>query len=177
MRTPDGAVLMHGPSPYDPKKAHAYYLRTRVLKGRKKGTSYTVKGSDGTTRTLSKKELATQKQNTAERVTKIKERLHELSGELSKRMAEARAAEAESKKGPTTADKTEAAREAKKYRDKNKQKLKNKAKSDAESKTPTTSEPKTDSVDELKQKVAKVKDILKSAVERQRSLSSATRNN
>lgn len=176
MKTPDGAILMHGPSPYDPQKAHAYYLRTRVLKGRKKGESYTVKGPDGKTRSLSKKELSTQKQNSAERVGEIKERLHKLTSELSKRMADARAAEAKAKKGPTTADKTKAAREAKKYRDKNKQKLKTKANSDKESET-TTSEPRTESVDELKQKVAKVRDILKSAVERQRSLSSATRNN
>lgn len=37
MELPNGEVLMHGPAPYDPKKAHAYYLRTRELKGRKKG--------------------------------------------------------------------------------------------------------------------------------------------
>jgi hypothetical protein len=34
---PDGTTLMHGRTPYDPKKAHDYYLRTRELKGRKKG--------------------------------------------------------------------------------------------------------------------------------------------
>jgi len=28
---------MHGARPYDPKKAHEYYIRTRELKGRKKG--------------------------------------------------------------------------------------------------------------------------------------------
>lgn len=37
MRLPDGTVLMHGTAPYDPAKARAYYLRTRKLKGRKKG--------------------------------------------------------------------------------------------------------------------------------------------
>lgn len=37
MQLPDGSTLMHGTTPYDPKKAHAYYLRTRQLKGRKKG--------------------------------------------------------------------------------------------------------------------------------------------
>lgn len=176
MKTPDGAILMHGPRPYDPQKAHEYYLRTRKLKGRKKGSTYTVKGPGGKTQTLSAKELAEQKQNSAERVAAIKEKLHKLTSELKKRMADAREAEAKNKKGPTAAEKAEAAREAKKYRDKNKQKLKNKAKSGGGSKK-STSGSKTESVDELKQKVAKVKDILKSAVERQRSLSSATRNN
>lgn len=37
MDLPNGEVLMHGAKPYDPKKAHEYYLRTRNLKGRKKG--------------------------------------------------------------------------------------------------------------------------------------------
>lgn len=37
MKLPDGTVLMHGSQPYDPKKAREYYLRTRKLKGRKKG--------------------------------------------------------------------------------------------------------------------------------------------
>jgi hypothetical protein len=37
MDLPNGEVLMHGTKPYDPKKAHEYYLRTRQLKGRKKG--------------------------------------------------------------------------------------------------------------------------------------------
>lgn len=37
MELPSGEVLMHAGRPYDPKKAHEYYLRTRELKGRKKG--------------------------------------------------------------------------------------------------------------------------------------------
>lgn len=37
MELPNGETLMHGTRPYDPKKAHEYYLRTRNLKGRKKG--------------------------------------------------------------------------------------------------------------------------------------------
>ena len=39
MQLPNGSVLMHDRSPYDPKKAHEYYLRTRKLKGRKKGVT------------------------------------------------------------------------------------------------------------------------------------------
>lgn len=37
MELPNGEVIMHAGRPYDPKKAHEYYLRTRKLKGRKKG--------------------------------------------------------------------------------------------------------------------------------------------
>lgn len=37
MELPNGEVLMHAGRPYDPKKAHEYYLRTRKLKGRQKG--------------------------------------------------------------------------------------------------------------------------------------------
>ena len=37
MELPNGEVLMHAGRPYDPKKAHDYYIRTRKLKGRKKG--------------------------------------------------------------------------------------------------------------------------------------------
>jgi len=39
MRLSDGTTLMHGTAPYDPAKARAYYLRTRKLKGRKKGAA------------------------------------------------------------------------------------------------------------------------------------------
>lgn len=39
MQLPDGTVVMHGKKPYDPVKARQYYLRTRQLKGRQKGTT------------------------------------------------------------------------------------------------------------------------------------------
>lgn len=174
MKLPDGTILMHFSQPYDPAKAHQYYLRTRKLKGRKKGSTYTVRGRGGNTQTLSGKELAEQKANSAQRVAHIKQRLHQLTSELNKRMAEARERERKEKKGPTTAEKSKAAREAKKYRDKNKQKLKNKGKSGGGSKKASSS--RKDSVDDLKQKVDRVRDILKNAVERQRRLSSATKN-
>lgn len=37
MQAPDDSALLHAARPYDPTKAHEYYLRTRKLKGRKKG--------------------------------------------------------------------------------------------------------------------------------------------
>ena len=39
MQLPDGTTLMHGKKPYDPAKARQYYLRTRRLIGRQKGTT------------------------------------------------------------------------------------------------------------------------------------------
>lgn len=42
MQLPDGQVIMHGDRPYDPKKAHEYYVRTRKLKGRKKAAAKVV---------------------------------------------------------------------------------------------------------------------------------------
>lgn len=36
---PDGSVIMHGALPYDPAKAHEYYLKTRDLKGRTAGAA------------------------------------------------------------------------------------------------------------------------------------------
>jgi hypothetical protein len=48
MILPDGSVLMHEAAPYDPAKAHEYYIRRRAhLKGRHGGGSYTVKTVGG----------------------------------------------------------------------------------------------------------------------------------
>lgn len=38
---PNGDVLVHGKKVYDAAKAHDYYMRTRKLKGRKKGVTKT----------------------------------------------------------------------------------------------------------------------------------------
>lgn len=46
MKLPDGTTLMHGKSAYDPAKARAYYLRTRRLIGRQKGTAPPPKAAD-----------------------------------------------------------------------------------------------------------------------------------
>jgi hypothetical protein len=178
MKLPDGTTLMHGARPYDPQKAHEYYLRTRKLKGRRKGQgdSYTIKTRTGGTRTISARELSEQKASAAQRVSEIKQRLTRLNQELRKRMGEARERERDAKKGPTRAEKSEKAREAKKYRDKNQQKLANKRKSGGGSKKSSSSSSKTESVDDLKRVVENVRNNLKAAVEYQRRLSSATKN-
>lgn len=191
MKLPDGTILMHGSAPYDPVKAHEYYIRTRKLKGRKRGqgqehpeasralgkkaSTFTVRLRNGKTATLNQKQLAEQKAYADQRVASIKKKLADLNRELKKRMAEARKAEAKKKRGPTAADKAEKARDAKKYREKNQQKLANKRKSGGGNKS-SNSRSKSESVDDLKKRVSKVKGSLRAAVERQRSLSSATKN-
>jgi hypothetical protein len=179
-------LLAHARAPYDPRKAHEYYLRTRKLKGRKSGTavadfrsgdgksSYTVKLRDGKTAKLNEQQLAEQRLYAEARVQSIQKKLVELNKALKEKMAEARKAEAEANKPKTAAEKAKAARDAKKYRDKNQQKLKNaRAKKAAQDKP--ASEPKPDSVEGLKKTIEKAKKSLDAALERQRSLASATK--
>lgn len=177
MKLPDGTVLMHGQAPYDPAKAHQYYLRTRQLKGRRKGqTTFTVKGRSGGTVQLTQQQLVEQQAYAAKRVGEIKKKLSDLRHELEKRMAEARKTDAKAKRGPTAADKREAAKQSKQYRDKHKQQLANKSKRSASKEPKADHKKKSSSVEELKAHIVTVKTNLKAAVERQRSLSSATKN-
>lgn len=177
MKLPDGTILMHGQAPYNPQKAHDYYVRTRQLKGRRKGqATVTVKGRSGGTVQLTKQQLVEQQAYAAKRVGEIKQKLSDLKKELEKRMAEAHKADAKAKKGPTAADKREAAKESKQYRDKHKQQLTNKRKRAAAKKPAADHKSKTTSVAKLKSQIADIESKLKAAVERQRSLSSATRN-
>lgn len=192
MKLPDGTILMHAKEPYDPAKAHEYYLRTRKLKGRKAGIkevvgkkqtmgrklgapqTYTVTVG-GKTAQLTAKQLKEQKAYAAQRVVAIKKKLAKLNAELKKRVAEAKKAERDAKKPDTAAEKSQKARDAKKYRDKNQQKLASKGKRVA-SENKTSSDSKPDSVAELKKTIVGVNKSLKAAVERQRVLTSATKN-
>lgn len=194
MRLPDGSILMHDAvHAYDPVKAHQYYLKTRELKGRKKagatllapstpkgqfvGTPGKPKGPakglpSVPAKKLDPKKVAAQRKAAVERVKKIKKQLAELNDRLKEKMAEAKAAEAKAKKGPTTAEKAEAARDAKKYRDKNEQKIANKAKkASAAEKTPD--KPKEDTVESLRGEIAEVKGRLTAAVTKLRTLTAA----
>lgn len=179
MRLPDGTTLMHAGQPYDPAKAHDYYLRTRKLKGRKKGAAPTtgkpVPGAKGVKPVQKKKksdpaEITKLKAHTAARVAVLKKKLHQLQTELKKRMAEA---EKSAKKKPTAADKHAKARDAKQYRDKHKQQLKTKAKKAAGS-GGGSSKPKAqgqqEGIDHLKKTIDDVKTKLTAAVARQRAL-------
>lgn len=177
MRLLNGTILKHADLPYDPAKAHEYYLRTRHLKGRKKSTSYTVKTANGKTVRLSSKQLVEQKAYAAKRVGEIKKRLGELSSKLHEAMRAAEkkksTSKRESAKPPSAADKSKAARDSRQYRDKHKQKI-----ATATKKTTSTVK-KSKSVDPVAQLVSRIDTIrgsLKAAVARQRALAGATRN-
>jgi chromosome segregation ATPase len=45
--TPEELIMLHADLPYDPQKAHEYYLRTRELKGRSKGADNSSDGRSG----------------------------------------------------------------------------------------------------------------------------------
>ena len=181
MILPNGSVLMHESAPYDPKKAHDYYMRTRKLKGRKPGGSYTVKTGTGKTVTLSGQKLVEQKAYAAHRVEALKKDLSDLAVLLRSKIAEAK----KSNTPPTLAEKAKAARDAEQYRKTHKQALQNKAKAAAAKKAPSsssssssssTSKTKTDTVDSLKADITKTKANLKAAVAKQRELATAKKN-
>jgi glucan-binding YG repeat protein len=194
MKLKDGTILMHDGAPYDPVKAHEYYIKTRKLKGRKKGTNqtvpvrahtrnlskgnYTVRLSNGRTVTLTRQQLVEQQVYAAKRVSDIKKRLIELSVKLKTMLKEAEKKKANTDKKPTAADKRKSAKESKQYRQKHKQQLINKAKNKQVKKTPpkktTTS---TDPVVELKSKITEIRTRLKEAINVQRELTTAKLNN
>lgn len=178
MRLPDGTTLMHGRAPYDPVKAHEYYIRTRQLKGRKKGApTFRVSKPGGKTVVLTSRELAEQRAYAVKRINDIKLKLAELTSKLNVALREARdkkdKSEREAKKPPTAAEKAESRREAKKYRSKNRQQLANKRKAAAR----TAKSKETDPVEALQKKVGEIKKRLSTAVAIQRALTGAIRNN
>lgn len=198
MKLKDGTILMHAGAPYDPVKAHEYYIRTRHLKGRKKGpaktvtvrshtrnlnrgqgSTYTVRLSSGKTITLTRQQLVEQQVYAAKRVADIKSRLNELSAKLKQLLHEAQKKKAAANKKPTAADKAKAAKKAKQYRQKHKQTLANKAKAKkAKTKTPVKKTHTTkDPVAELEHKITIIKSRLQGAIATQRALFAAKPNN
>lgn len=83
----DEILLLHGNQPYDPQKAREYYLRTRELKGRKKGTAEPV----GQKRIAKPKLTPQQKRAATEaKVAKLKKRLEHLKKALAELVAAAK---------------------------------------------------------------------------------------
>jgi len=135
MLTPTEFELQHV---YDPVAAREYYLRTRKLKGRQPGagddprTGLTRGQIASNAKTRQRKELAARIQSLSKKLDRLEAKIREME---SKAKSEDRKGEAkkeraakEADKPKTAAEKAEAARESEKYRDKNKQKLKNQAK-------------------------------------------------
>lgn len=251
MLLPDGTLLITTDSEgmshaYDPVKAHEYYVRTRKLKGRKKGSAKPVaekkaawdnflkelplaqegmpvadvekfvtslrgktddqlkdeikrlKAEDAKTANpspkgglkamtvekilsnragkakaprkskRSTKERTAQLNNVKRTIASLKTNIRKLERELNQAEAKSRKTAAKAKKGPTRADKAESAREAKKYRAKNQQKLRSKGGSGDTKKGSTK---KQDPVATLKRKITEAKGALAIAEQRQRELS------
>jgi hypothetical protein len=180
---------MHKSAPYDPVKAHEYYIRTRQLKGRKKGQTVAPKsttakpkssmftvGEGKTAVRLTEKQLAEQMAAIETRINSIKKSLAKLGAKLKEAMAEAEAKKAKSRKDankkPTAAEKSKAARESKQYREKHQQEIATKSKGKKESSSSSSTK---DPVAELEDKIFQVKGRLDAAVAKAKALASATR--
>jgi len=133
--------LQHAAPGYDPAKAHEYYLRTRKLKGRQRGSSDDPR--TGKTRVqIARDARARQRQELSQRIANLEDKLQKLEKLIAKRERDEASEDRKSKarkeraakerdKPKSAAEKAEAARENKKYRDKHKQELKSKAKKDS----------------------------------------------
>lgn len=175
MLLPNGEVLKHEDAPYDPVKAHEYYIRTRHLKGRRKGSDYTVTTEYGRSETLTPQQLVEQRAYASHRVNVITNRLTDLKTQLA-------AAVAKAAKGPktpqpkTAAEKLKAANTAKTKRQEHQQQLKNKAKTASAKKAATTTTKKTSTgtdINSLQDRIAVTHQNLLDAVAKQRRLAAA----
>lgn len=186
MKLPDGTTLMHAGAPYDPKKAHDYYERTKKLKGRAPSASKPPAGPSGLGARSSfakakpqktqVKDLSPQQKKelqayAAQKVKEAQQKVTELNKKLKEKMAEAKKAEADAKKPKTASEKAEAARESKKYRDKHETtvKAKAKAKRDAD-KASGKDTSSSDSVEGLKKQIATAEKALATAKAKAKAL-------
>ena len=178
MKLRDGSILIHGTAPYDPVKAHAYYIRTRHLKGRhKNGTRsiYTVT-TNGRTHVLTQQQLIEEQVYAEHRINVIKEKLSELSSKLSKLLSEAKSKETTASAKPTQAEKAKATRQALLYSRAHKTQIAQKAKIRRQTQPKQSAATPKDPVAELENKINEVKNRLQAAVATQRALLSATKN-
>lgn len=168
---------MHSNTPYDPVKAHEYYIRTRHLKGRRKGTDYQVTTKFGRVETLTPEQLQEQKAYASHRVNVIQNRLAELRTKL--QAAIAKQSQKATPHVKTAADKLKAAQKAKTYRQTHHQQLANKAKAATTTKAATSTAKKTSTrsigsdINSLQDQIAVTKQNLLDAVAKQRRLAAA----
>jgi HK97 family phage prohead protease len=175
---------------YDPAKAHAYYERTKKLKGRKSDGSSRGSGLGGngtpesglifrskSKKTNSSKPKVSPETSTSNAtVVRLKAKVVALSGALSKAkqaLSEKRAAARETEKknsdGKSTAKEKQASKE---YRDKNKAKIAEKRKSESSSDSPDPGGYSSMSVEEL---TVRVSTIQRTLGEAKRQLTEATK--
>jgi hypothetical protein len=186
VRLPNGEILMHANAPYDPKKAHDYYLRTRKLKGRKPGSAPPKIGGLGARSAFAKvkvpkkhtqvSDLSPQQKRELQvvaraRVQKAQQKLNELNRKLKDKLAEAKKAERDAKKPKTASEKAKDARESEKYRKSHKQELKTKAKGKREAdKASGKDTSSSNSVEGLKKQIASAEKELATAKAKQKAL-------
>jgi hypothetical protein len=164
-------------APYDPAKAHAYYLRTRKLHPRQGGAGQPIGGRTGPTKpkgvipAAPAAQLARQRAQAAAAVTTLTNKLSELKTVLARKKA-ALNRDKKSQK-PTAADKSKAARESKQYRQKHKQELKTKRDQQSGSGGGSKSviaNPKSGSIKQVEAAIHTVQAALTAAKARQRAL-------
>lgn len=174
MDLPDGSVLMHAGVPYDPRKAHQYYMDHRQLKGRKPGKgTYRIKSRTGGYYKVSAQQLEEQKVYAAARTANFKKNLSDLGVLLRAKQKAAHEAKVKAARPKTLAEKADAARAASKYRAKNQQHIKSKAKAKDSTKKSTS---QVDTIDSLNKQIVTTKANLLNAVARQRELATAKKN-
>lgn len=171
---------------YDPFKAHEYYIRTRKLHPRQKGSGRTVVNRGRTRLRPATPNLQKQRAEAAAQVDSLQKKLSQLNQALKVALAK----EAKPKKPkylggggkPSAADKAKAARLNKKYRQKHKQQLKTKAKqasaksgggsggSSSGKGTATTKKSGSGSSTAIRAAITRVQQALAAAKARQRAL-------
>lgn len=159
---------------YDPVKAHEYYIRTRKLKGRKKGSS-NKSGGSSSSGSSSSSSSSSQSASSIATVNRLKSKVSALSSALSEarqvlseKRAAARKAEKEDSDGKST-EKEKAA--SKKYRDKHKAEIAAKRKKESSESSGGQSLSSL-SVEELVVRVSRIQSALSEA---KRQLAEATR--
>jgi hypothetical protein len=185
VQLPNGEVLMHANVPYDPKKAHEYYLRTRKLKGRKPAAAKPGLGSRSALAKAAQNQpkkhtqisdLSPQQKRELQvvaraRVEKAQQKLSELNKKLKDKLAEAKKAERDAKKPKTAAEKSKDAREAKKYRQSHKTEISTKSKAKRGSdKASGKDASSNNSVEGLKKQIASAEKELATAKAKQKAL-------
>jgi Tfp pilus assembly protein FimV len=151
---------------YDPKKAHDYYERHKHLKGRHHGSgqpsSSGKTGPHNTAKAKQKHELQAHITYLSKKLLELENLIQIKEAALKRSKATANAnSKAKGNKPQTAAEKSKAKRDAKKYRQKHHQQLKNKAKQASKKSGGGSSNaakhPRKASISELKSLVTKVK--------------------
>jgi len=184
VKLPNGEILMHADAPYDPVKAHQYYLRTRKLKGRKKAGAQPPKLTPAGGRKIPKappkkhtqiSDLNPQQKRELQvvaraRVEKAQKKLNELNKKLKDKLAEAKKAERDAKKPKTAAEKSKDAREAKKYRQAHKTEISTKSKAKRATDKASGKDTSNNSVEGLKKQIVAAEKELATAKAKQKAL-------